>query len=420
MCNHALMGILSNIFGRKETDATAQLCAPYYKTITETAPIFTSFNGAIYEQELTRAAIERFAQACGKLKPECVGAGGSSIERVVKTRPNSLMTWSTFLSRLATIYEIDDTAFVVPTFKRDMQTINGFMPYKCETAELCEYKGEPWLIFHDATGETFAIEYKFVCVLTKFQYQSDIFGAPNCLNATMNLINAQVQAQESAIKNGAKIRFIGSLTGMVQEKDMEEKRKRFVESNFTSENTGGLLLYDSTFQNLQQIDPSAYTMDAGEMERIEENVYTYFGTNKNILQNSYSEEQWGAYYEGRIEPFAIRLSEGLTSVCFTDVEQAHGKRIEFSSNRLQYATLTSKRTMIKDMLDRGLLSINDAREILQLPPVEGGDARVIRGEYVDATDANNLVKGAKNATGDADSTTDDKDTNQTQETQQEG
>lgn len=419
------MGLLENIFGKKQASTPPQQSAPFYKTITESAPIFTSFNGAIYEQELTRAAIERFAQACSKLKPECVGANGTTIEKLIKTRPNDIMSWSTFLARLATIYEIDDTAFVVPTFKRDMRTISGFMPYKCEVAELCEYQGEPWLIFHDATGDTYAIEYRYVCILTKFQYQSDIFGSPNCLNATMDLINAQVQAQETAIKNGARIRFIGSLTGMVQEQDMENKRKRFVESNFNAENTGGLLLYDSTFQDLKQVDSSGYTIDSGEMERIEENVYTYFGTNKAILQNAYNEEQWGAYYEGRIEPFAIRLSEGLSGVCFSDVERVHGKRIEFSANRLQYATLASKRAMIKDMLDRGLLTINDAREILQLPPVDGGDIRVIRGEYMDATNADNLLKNngaqtATDATDGAQTTDTDTNTTDTQTTHEEG
>jgi hypothetical protein len=38
------------------------------------------------------------------------------------------------------------------------------------------------------------------------------------------------------------------------------------------------------------------------------------------------------------------------------------------------------------LLDRGIFSINDVREIWNLPPVEGGDARIIRGEYYNADD----------------------------------
>jgi hypothetical protein len=33
------------------------------------------------------------------------------------------------------------------------------------------------------------------------------------------------------------------------------------------------------------------------------------------------------------------------------------------------------------LLDRGIMSINNVREIWNLPPVEGGDVRIIRGEY---------------------------------------
>ena len=32
------------------------------------------------------------------------------------------------------------------------------------------------------------------------------------------------------------------------------------------------------------------------------------------------------------------------------------------------------------------MSINDVREIWNMPPVEGGDARIIRGEYYNADD----------------------------------
>ena len=50
------------------------------------------------------------------------------------------------------------------------------------------------------------------------------------------------------------------------------------------------------------------------------------------------------------------------------------------------------------LLDRGIISINDAREIWNLPPVEGGDARIIRGEYYNADE-----KVTDDTEGDADS-----------------
>ena len=44
------------------------------------------------------------------------------------------------------------------------------------------------------------------------------------------------------------------------------------------------------------------------------------------------------------------------------------------------------------LLDRGLISLNEAREIWNLPPVDGGEARIIRGEYYNANEKVNPVE----------------------------
>jgi hypothetical protein len=39
-------------------------------------------------------------------------------------------------------------------------------------------------------------------------------------------------------------------------------------------------------------------------------------------------------------------------------------------------------------MDRGIFTINESREILNLDPVEGGDVRTVRGEYKNADEVN--------------------------------
>ena len=375
------MGLLDKIIGKKEPSGID--VAPYFQTFTEYAPAFSTYNGGIYELELTRAAIHSFATGCSKLKPEVVGTALPKATRSFATSPNPYMTWPRFLYRLATIYECDTTAYVVPSFNKEGE-ITGVWPLKCTHAEVVEYKGEAWIRFHFPTGDSSAIELKHVCIISKYQYESDYFGTPNVLDATMKLIDAQNKAQEEAIKSGASLRFLGEVTGRVHEDELNKKRQRFSEDNLSRQNQSGIMLYDQTFQKVEQIKPYNYTISTDEMNRIKESVYTYFGTNEDILQNHYQEDHWNAYYEGKIEPWAIQLGEGLTHMLFTQ-QQRIRNQISFSSNRLQYATSASKRNMIRDMLDRGVMSINEARFILQMPPVEDGDVRVIRGEYIDAT-----------------------------------
>lgn len=386
------MGLFQKLFGRPR-----HIEGQFYRTITETSPSFTAYSGGVYGQELTRAAIERFATACAKLRPEAAtpssGAVPSAVRRMVDTGPNSTMTWPGFLRRLAAIYDADGTAFVVRVFERDGITPSGIYPFRCTSAEVVEFGGEPWVRFQTGGGEWTAIELRHVCILNKFQVDSDFFGEPNCIDQTMQLIHAQNEAQKAAIKNGAKVRFIGAVNGMARPEDMQEKRERFIETNFAAENNGGLMLYDSTFLDVKQVSPQSYTISDDEMRRIEDNVFNYFGINSDILQNKYTEDTWGAWYEGKVEPFAVSLGEGLTRMLFSDVQVMHGNRISFSANRLEYASNASKRNMVRDMLDRGVFSLNEAREVLQLPPVDGGDERVIRGEYVNANDVSHPAPG---------------------------
>ena len=377
------MGLIQDIFGRLAGRTEQPRERSYWSTFTDYSPVFTSYDGGIYEQELTRSAVERFAVSCSKLQPNAIGSDSTKrrVRDAIKTSPNRFMTWPTFLARAATILKCDTTCAIVPQLDEWGEEITGFWPLKFDYAEIVEYGDEPWVRFYFPTGETSAIELRLVCLLTRFQYESDFFGDGNAIGSTMRLIDAQAQAEDAAIRNGAKIRFVGKLTGVQRPEDIDAKRKKFSEDNLSEQNRTGLMLYDQTFQDVQQITPTSFTIDAEEMARIERNVYTYFGTNEDILQNHYTEDVWGAYYEGEIEPFAVQLGEGLTHMCFTMRERKNGNRIEFSANRLEYASNASKRNMVRDMLDRCVMTLNEARQVLQLPPVEGGDVFIARGEY---------------------------------------
>ena len=47
-------------------------------------------------------------------------------------------------------------------------------------------------------------------------------------------------------------------------------------------------------------------------------------------------------------------------------------------------TTTAKVQMAQQLLDRGVMTINEVRLMFNLEEVEGGDVRTIRGEYKDA------------------------------------
>ena len=386
------MGVLSKFFPRKEQPPQPTYQS-YYKTFTEPAPSFSSWRGSLYDHPMTRAAIERFASACSKAKPEFVGSKWCkpSVRKLFESWPNDLMTWPAFLAKAATIHEMDTTVFIVPGLDRDLNTVALF-PLKPEYTDVVDLDGEPWFVFHLVTGEVMAIEVARVAVVSKFQYLSDFFGEGNdVMDPTLALMDAQRQAELQALQNSARIRFIGHVNGMTHGDDLRQKREAFYVDNLSNANRTGLMLYDNTFQDIQQIDENRFTIDKDEMERVTKPIFYYFGTNEDILTNSYDEDQWGAWYEGRVEQFLVALSEALTKALFTQREVIAGNHVMFSSSRLEYASNKTKREIIKDLAGMGVLTINEAREIMQLPPLDGGDARIVRGEYYLIDDENNII-----------------------------
>lgn len=347
-------------------------------------PRFTSWNGGIYESELVRSAINARAVHASKLKFEITGSARPALQNKLKKAPNQFQTWNQFLYRLSTILDIHNTAFICPVYDKYGE-ISGIVCPLPTSCEVVQYGEVPYLRYEFGTGKRAAIEMEYCGIMTKFQYRNDLLGENNhALYPTMDLINIQNQGIQEGVKSAATYRFYAQVNNFSKAEDLKNERKRFTEENFGKEaESGGLLLFPNTYQNINQVKSQPFIVDADEMKLIEKNVYQYFMVNEDVLQNKAYGDAWSAFYEGAIEPFAIQFSEVLTRMLFTLREQS-SNFVTLTANRLQYMTNADKLNVSSQLLDRGVMSINDIREIWNLPPVEGGDVRIIRGEYWNA------------------------------------
>jgi len=142
----------------------------------------------------------------------------------------------------------------------------------------------------------------------------------------------------------------------------------------------------NTYTDIQQVTQQSYEVDTEQLKLIRDNVFNYFGVNEEVLQNKATGDAWAGFYEGAVEPFSIQLAEVMTRMTFTPMEQSNGNAFYWTANRLQYLSTTDKLNVSATMLDRGVMTLNEVRAIWNLAPVEGGDERIIRGEYYNAAD----------------------------------
>lgn len=348
---------------------------------------FTKWGGEIYQNELIRAAVNARATHISKLNVQMLGAARPALQNKMKHGPNQLQTWGQFLYRLSTILDIHNTAFIVPVYDEYGEPSGIFTPIP-QRCEIVSYNGVPYLRYEFSWAEKAAIELSYCGIMTKYQYKNDFFGEDNhALFPTMELIHIQNQGIEEGVKSAASYRFMARVNNFTKAEDLAKERRRFTEENFSKDaKGGGLLLFPNTYTDLKQIEVKPWIIDDKQMELIKSNVFEYFGVNEDILTNKAYGDAWTAFYEGAIEPFAIQFSEVMTKMFFTLREQTQGNMVMATANRLQYLSNADKLNVSSQMLDRGIMSINDVREIWNLPPVDGGDARIIRGEYYNASE----------------------------------
>ena len=381
------MGLFEKIFKHDKESEKALHSYTVFTELNGYKPVFHSWGGEIYESELVRAAIDARARHIAKLKPFIYGSARQALQNKMKHAPNEWQTWYQFLYRASTILDVKNTCIIVPVYDEDL-TVTGYYPVLPNRCEIVEYKKEPWIRYTFADRKKASVELRLCAVLTKHQFRHDFFGDTNsALDETMKLIDINRQGVEAAVENSASYSFLAQTDNFLDEDDLAKERARFSKKNLSKDAAdGGLLLFPNTYKNIQQIKYSPYTVNAEEAEQIEKNVFRYFGVNDDVMQNKANGDALDAFFNGAVEPFAIQFSEAMTRAMFTLRERSNGAELIASANRLQYMATSAKITMAQQMLDRGVMSINEARDLFNYPPVPGGDLRSIRGEYKNADD----------------------------------
>ena len=375
------MGVFDRIFGKKAPAQQAPQLSSL-ETFTAYSPVFTSWGGQLYESAMVREAIYAKARHIMKLKFDMQGSAKRSLYNAVKVRPNPWSTWPDFLERCNNIYETQNNLIVIPLLD-ELGDTKGFWPVVPSGAEVKQANGVPYLVFM-LRGKKSAMELDRCMIMRKHQLNNDFFGESNePLNSTMELINTFEQGIEEGVKAAASYRFMAQVTSFLHDEDLAKERQRFDRLNFAPGKGGGLLLFNNNVKDIKQLDAAKKIVDAEEQKLIERNVWRYYGVSEEVIMNTATPEQMASFFDGEIEPFEIKMSDGFTGMIYTDREMMAGNKAVLAANRLQYMSIADKVSMFTQMGDRGGMKIDEARELFNMPPLDDGAGQhsPIRGEY---------------------------------------
>lgn len=381
------MGLLEKLFPRQTAEAQVYT---YFQTLSGYSPVYTSFDGGVYEMALTRACIHTFANHVSKLKPVVQGPGAGRLSRLLEYQPNPWMDTKKYLYRLATIYKAENNAFIAPLYDDEVyRRIVGYYPVLASQAAVVDRGGEQFIRYNFPTGVG-VTPLSEAGRLVQMQYRDDFFGDQNgVLLPTMEAMNAQAQSIINGVKASGNVRFLAKLAQVLKPEALNLERDRLVRDNLGSDN-GGVMIFDAKYSDIKPIESKPYVVDAEQAANIRESVFDYFGMSEALLQSKYTADEWSAYYESQVEPFAIELSQVHTNMTFTPEEIARGKQIIFSVNRLQHMTMSDKLSTVTQLFDRGMMNMDEGREVFQLPELGTEDSKryYIRRDYAEVNALN--------------------------------
>jgi HK97 family phage portal protein len=392
-----MAGLFSRLFRRQKEPVKVERT----ELLSGSTAIFTPWSGDAYSNDIYRAAVDAIARNAAKLKGSHVihypdrnePAKSSKLNRLLQVQPNPYMSAFDMLYKMVTHYFLYNNAFAYLQ-KDGRGQVVGIYPLKAMHVDfLTDHSNELYCKFLFSNSREVILPYADIIHLRRNFNENDLLGDPNtALGPALELAHTQNEGYINAIKTSANIRGILKFTQIMAPEKLKEEKERFINDYLSIANDGGVVATDQKME-YDPIEIKPVVIDDKQIQAIKTKIYDYLGVSEAIVNSSYNEEQWAAFYESTLEPIAVQMSLEFTRKIFNEREQAFGNTIIFESGRLQFSSTKTKVNLIAQLIPYGLLTINQALEILNLPGVEDGDKRLQTLNVVDALKANQYQLG---------------------------
>lgn len=372
------------------------------KLISDRSDGFSHWGGSLFNSDIIRAAIRPKVKAIGKLSalhiredPAGLKVNPEPYMRILLEDPNPYCSGQMFREKMATQLALNNNAFALiyrdeNGYPMQMYPINAVQAQaiRSETADLL-------LKFWLPRGQTLTVPYADVIHLRDDYNDNDLFGSAkaDALKPLMEIINASDQSIVNAVKNSSVVRWILKFKATLKKEDRDIQVKEFVDSYLSANAEGGVVAQDPRYDVEEVKAGQQYVPSTPQQEKAIQRLYSFFGVNDKIVQAKYTEDEWLAFYEAEVEPLAQQMSEEYTRKLFSRRERGFGNRISFGGTDLSFASMQTKLSLMQ-MVDRGAMTANEWRRVMNLPPIEGGDVAVRR---LDMAPVDSQEGGGKNA-----------------------
>ena len=377
------------------------------------APIFAfrgEYQGSsdLYESDVIGSIANCIASNLGKLTPQVIrrDAAGLTIKDDYLAKLLSLR-WSPEITPFDGLYKMasdlvyKSNAFAVIFYNADFTRVQSIVPVTVKSFRIWEEENNIFFRFvWDYNGEEYTLPYQSVIHLkARYDRKRFIGTSPESqLKTTLELLDTTGESLRNAVNNSANLKGYLKYNNFADEDELKQKVRDFQEAYMSAANDGGIAGLDNSME-FHEITQHTNAIPVTQSAFLRENLYRYYNVNEKILNSTYNESEWNAFYEAVIEPIALQLSLEFTYKLLSERERGFGNKIIFTANRLQYATLQTRVNLGSQLFDRGIITINEYRELMYYEPIEDGDVRMVSLNYVKADEQSIYQIGEDAAAG---------------------
>ncbi len=341
---------------------------------------YTNISDNIDDNIIAKECIHTIATHCAKMMPRHYQQNGEfknhisgQINYIISIKPNPYMTTYDFIYKTISLLLAQNNEYIYQDID-DKGYLRGLYPLNPLFCTLVEYEKEVWLKFQFIDGNIYYVKYDRIIHLRNFYTKHDFYGDTN--QTLEGAIETQTVADDgikNAIKISASLRgVLKASQAMLKNKDIEEMKSDFVKSLLSS--TDGIGGLDARL-DFKEINLNPVLLEKEQLEMVNGNIYGYFMISENIVKSKYTADEWNAFYESVLEPRAIQMGQAFTNAIFSEKAIKDGHRIEFSVNRIKYAKTETKISLIKEAGALGLITVDEGREIFDLPAIGGEEGK---------------------------------------------
>ena len=360
----------------------------YAHMLNSGQPIFSQFGDNIYASDIVQSVVGCIVSEMTKLTPHHIRRKDKdrvpvrdSIKEVLDN-PNELMTRSDFMSKIIWNLFLNYNSLIYPVY-REVKGKDG----KITKQYTALYPLQPRYVdfLEDDTGtlfirmrfknmQEFTLPYSDVIhIRYKFSFndflggnekgQPDNDALLKLLSMNENMLEGALKAMKSSFNVNGIIKSGGIM-------DREKVDKMVAEFNEKLKNNeSGILGVDGKSDYIP-ITKKIQIVDAETLKFIDERILRTFGVSMPILTGDYTKEQYEAFYQKKLEPLIIAISQAFTKTLFTEREKQMGNEIIFLPKELIFMNTTQVLEAMRILGDAGELYSNEKRMAIGLEPLE--------------------------------------------------